>query len=443
MTDIRAFVEKTKRLGQLYVVKKKVSTKYEIAAITAKVDGSNAVLFENIKESKLRLVANLVGTRQRFAAAVGADESAIHQKVIASIGKAKRPKTSTSAKFFENSSKDLSVLPIVTHFEKESGPFITSSIVYAKNPEKKTQNSSFHRLMPIDRTHFSIRMVEGRHLHRSFVDAKEHGEDLRVAITVGVHPAVSIAGAYQAEWGDDELDIANSLLGGRLTLTKLPYSGRAVPSGAEIVMEGRILADMTHKEWMVEMLRTYDYARSQPVFELECLYFRNNAIFHDILSGYSEHRLLMGMPIEAKLNRDVRRAFPQTRQVVMSDGGCNWLHAVVQISKKKESDAKKAIEKTFGAHRSLKMVTVVDNDIDPSNPVEVEYAMATRFQADRDLTIIKKVRGSSLDPSSDQKSLLTAKLGIDATRPLSKRKEGFEIAKIPHQDRISLRDYIK
>jgi UbiD family decarboxylase len=142
----------------------------------------------------------------------------------------------------------------------------------------------------------------------------------------------------------------------------------------------------------------------------------------------------MGMPIEAKLNRDVKKAVPQTKQVVMTDGGCSWLHAVVQISKKKESDAKKAIEKTFAAHRSLKMVTVVDDDINPADPVSVEYAMATRFQADRGLTILEKVRGSSLDPSSDQKNLLTAKLGIDATKSLSKRPEGFEIAKIPGLD---------
>lgn len=443
MTDIRTFIDQTKKLGQLSVVKRKVSTKYEIAAVTAKADGANAVLFENIKESKLRLVANLVGTRARFASAVGAKESTIHQKVISAIEHAKKPKITTRAKFFENKSKDLTVLPIVTHFEKESGPFITSSIIYAENPEKKTQNSSFHRMMPIDKTHFSVRMVEGRHLHRSFMDAKQHGEDLKVAITVGVHPAVSIAGAYQAEWGEDELEIANSLLGGKLTLAKLPYSGRAVPSGTEIVMEGRILADKTHKEWMVEMLRTYDYAREQPVFELESLYFRNNAIFHDILSGYGEHRLLMGMPIEAKLNRDVKKEFPQTRQVVMSNGGCNWLHAVVQISKKKDADGKKAIEKTFAAHRSLKMVTIVDEDIDPSDAVAVEYAMATRFQADKNLTVVEKVRGSSLDPSSDQKNLLTTKLGIDATRPLQKRPEGFEIAKIPGLEKTSLKNYLK
>ena len=443
MVDLRNYILQIKKSKDLKTVKTKVSTKFEIAGITAKVDGLHVVLFENIKKSNFSLVANLVGTRKRFALAVGGSENNIHEKVISAIKKAKKPKIVSTGKFMENKSKNLFSLPIVTHFEKESGPFITSSIAYAKNPETGKQNSSFHRLMPIDKTHFSIRMVEGRHLHRCFIDAKEHGEDLKIAITVGVHPAISIAGAYQAEWGKDEIDIANSFLGGKLTLAKLPFTGLNVPSGAEIVMEGKILRDKTHREWMVEMLQTYDHKRSQPVFELENLYYRNNPIFHDVLSGYSEHRLLMGMPIESKLNGELKKTFPQTQQVSMTNGGCNWLHAVVQIKKKNESDPKKIIKKTFDSHRSLKQVTVVDEDIDPNSAESVEYAMATRFQADKDLIIIKNVRGSSLDPSSNQQKLQTAKMGIDATKSFSKQPEGFELAKIPKINKIKLEKYFK
>ena len=223
MVDLRNFISQIKKSKDLKTVKTKVSTKFEIAGITAKVDGSHAVLFENIKESNFSLVANLVGTRKRFALAVGGSENNIHEKVISAIKKAKKPKIISTGKFMENKSKNLFSLPIVTHFEKESGPFITSSIAYAKNPETGKQNSSFHRLMPIDKTHFSIRMVEGRHLHRCFIDAKEHGEDLKIAITVGVHPAISIAGAYQAEWGKDEIDIANSLLGRKINFSKTSF----------------------------------------------------------------------------------------------------------------------------------------------------------------------------------------------------------------------------
>jgi 2,5-furandicarboxylate decarboxylase 1 len=441
--DLRGYLSQVSKAKELAIVKKRVSTKYEIAAVTAKLDGSKAVLFENIKESKFCVVSNLVGTKKRFALAIGATEDKIHEKVIHAINHASRPKIIRKGRFMENHSQDLYDLPIITHFGKEPGAFITSSIIYTQNQETGTQNSSFHRLLRLDKRHFSVRMVEGRHLHRSYMYAKEHGEDLRVAITVGVHPAVSIAGAYQAEWGKDELEIANELLTRRLTLAACPYSGMLVPSESEIVLEGRILKDKTHKEWMVEMLRTYDFKREQPVFELDRMYFRNNPIFHDILSGYAEHRLLMGMPIEAKLNKNLKQVLPQVKSVVLSDGGCNWLHAIVQISKKKESDPKKAINAIFGVHRSLKHVTVVDDDIDPSNPAEVEYAIATRFQADKNLVIIPKVRGSSLDPSSDQKNLLTTKMGIDATKSFSKSKEGFEIAKIPGSEKVSLKNYLK
>ena len=440
--DMRSFLQQIKKSNDLVTVKKKVSTKYEVAAVTAKLDGSKAALFENINGSKFKLVSNLVGSRDRFAQAIGSKKSNINQKIIRAISSAKKPKTSATAKFFENSSKDISILPIVTHFQNESGPFITSSILYTKNPETKSQNTSFHRLMPIGKRQFSIRMVEGRDLHRSFMFAKKHGEDLPIAITVGVHPAISIASAFQAKWGKNELEIANSLLDNKLTLTKCPITGMLVPSTTEIVMEGKILQDKTHKEWMVEMLRTYDMPRSAPVIEIEKLYFRNNAIYHDILSGYSEARLLMGIPIESKLNGIMKKRFPQTKQVILTSGGANWLHAVVQISKTKSTNVKKIINETFANHRSLKMVIVVDDDIDPTDAVAVEFAMATRFQADKDLVIIKNVRGSSLDPSSDQKKLRTAKMGIDATIPASRRPDGFRLGKIP-KTKTNLKDYLK
>ena len=440
--DIRSFLQQIKKTNDIFTVKKSVSTKYEIAAVTEKLDGSKVVLFENVKGSKFKLTSNLVGSRDRFAQAIGSKKSDINQKIVRAISSAKKPRISSTAKFFENSSKDISILPIVTHFQNESGPFITSSILYTRNQEKKSQNSSFHRLMPIGKNQFSIRMVEGRDLHRSFMFAKKHGEDLPIAITVGVHPAISIASAFQAQWGKNELEIANSLLNNKLTLTKCPITGMLVPSTTEIVMEGKILQDKTHKEWMVEMLRTYDMPRSAPVIEIEKLYFRNNAIYHDILSGYSEARLLMGIPIESKLNGIMKKRFPQTKQVILTSGGANWLHAVVQISKTKSTNVKKIINETFASHRSLKMVTVVDDDIDPTDAVAVEFAMATRFQADKDLVIIKNVRGSSLDPSSDQKKLRTAKMGIDATIPASRRPDGFRLGKIP-KTKTNLKDYLK
>ena len=441
MADLRDYLGMAEAAGGLARVGRRVSPRFEIAAVTAHADGGPALLFENVEGGGgYRVVSNLLGTRQRFAMALGTQPEGIHGAVLEAISGAKEPGTVGQGRFMENRERTAAGLPVVTHFEKEPGPFITSSVVFAANPETGRQNSSFHRMMPVGEGRFTVRMVEGRHLDRCFQDTKGHGEDLRVAVVVGVHPAVLVAGAYQAEWGEEEMAIANAVLGGNLRMAPLEWSGLRVPADSEVVMEGRILQDVTEEEWMVEMLQTYDHKRRQPVFEVESVYHRDNPIFHDILSGYGEHRLLMGMPVESKIN-GILREMPQVVSASLTGGGCSWLHAVVRIRKRKDEDPREVISRTFGAHRSLKMVTVVDEDIDPGRAEAVEYAMATRFQADRDIEVIEDVRGSSLDPSSDQERLRTAKMGIDATRPLDKRPEGFEVARIPGLDDVRLDDY--
>jgi UbiD family decarboxylase len=439
--DLRDYLAALKKEGELVTIRKPVSTKFEIASLTKQLDGKQAVVFENVKESKISVAANVCGTRKRFAMSINTKPDAIHNRVFDALSKPSKPKVE-EGKFQENSSKDLSILPIITHFEKDAGPFITSSIVYAREQETNNQNASVHRFLYMDEKHMAIRMVEGRHLHKCYQYAKEHGEDLKVAVAIGVHPAVIIASAYQAAYGADEMEIANSLMQNSFALSKGEYSGLQVPSHTEIVLEGRILKDKFQEEWMVEMLRTYDHKRKQPVFELEEIRFRNNAIYHDILPGYAEHRLLMSMPVEAKVLQGVKNVVPTTKQVCLTDGGCNWLHAVVQIKKRLEGESKNALIAAFAAHPSLKMAIVVDDDIDPTNPEAVEYAMATRFQADKNMIIIPNAKGSSLDPSSDQENLLTTKVGIDATISMLKPKDKFEVARIPGDDKIKVDDYL-
>ena len=208
MDDLRSYISSLGR-GQLERVRDPVSPRYEVAARTADADGGPALLFEDVR--KFRMVSNLVGTRERFALAAGSAD--VYGRLSRAVSSARDPAEAGSAPFESNSSRSASKLPVVRHFSKESGAFITTSIIYARNPETGAQNLSFHRMMPLDARHFTVRMVEGRHLDRCFEDARAHGQDLRVAVTVGVHPAVSIAGAYQHRWGLGELGIANRLMG--------------------------------------------------------------------------------------------------------------------------------------------------------------------------------------------------------------------------------------
>jgi anhydromevalonate phosphate decarboxylase len=444
--DFRSFLEILERENDLVKISKNVKPKFELAAVVSKLEGKHAILFEKVNGSEEIIVAsNVVGTRKRFALAIGAKEQKlIHARVTQAIQRAFKPKvvSSAGAPFYENSSQDLFKLPVVTHFEKDAGPYFTSTIVFAKDQERKNQNSSIHRVLQLDDKHMVIRMVEGRHLHKCYSFAKDHGEDLKVAIAIGVHPAVSIAAAYQATYGIDEMLIANSLLDGELTLCKSNYSQLYVPTHSEIILEGRILKDRTEEEWMVEMLRTYDFRRKQPVFELDRIRFRNQAILHDILPGFAEHRLLMGLPVEAKMFDTIKNVVPTTKAVCLTNGGSNWLDAVIQIHKRLEGEPKNALIAAFASHPSLKMATVVDEDIEPTDPVAVEYAISTRCQADKGFMIVTNAKGSSLDPSSDQQNLLTTKVGIDATSTLLKPKERFEIAKIPDEEKIKISDYL-
>jgi UbiD family decarboxylase len=437
------FLKGLESANELLKIKKSVNPKFELAGIVSKLDKGKAVIFESVKGSKIKVAANVLGTRQRIAFSINAqNENMIQERIIDAIRKKSELHKIDRSNNWKKNSSNLHDLPIVTHFEKDSGAFITSSLVFARNNESGYQNLSTHRLLRLDKKRMAIRMVEGRHLHKCFTNAKEHGEDLPVSIIVGAHPAVSVAAAYQAPYGENELTLANSLVGDRLTLTRSPGTGLNIPKFAEILLEGRILVDETAEEQMVEMLRTYDIKRKQPVFELDKIYLTADPIYHDILPGYGEHRLLMGLPIESKLFHSVKDVVSGTRAVHLTDGGSNWLVAVIQITKKLEGEPKNAVVAAFAGHPSLKIAIIVDDDIDPTNPTEVEYAISTRCQADKDLLIIPNSKGSSLDPSSDQKNLITTKIGIDATATLLKSKERFEIAKIPDQDKIKLSDYL-
>ena len=437
------FLNELEKNDQLIRIKKSVDPKFELAGIVSKLDKDKAVIFESVKDSRIKVAANVLGTRYRIALSINSkNENLIQERINECIRNKSEIRNLTDNKIWVKNSKNLFDLPIVTHFEKDSGAFITSSLVIAKDKETGSQNLSTHRLLRLDNKRMAIRMVEGRHLHKCFTNSKDLNEDLPVSIIIGTHPAVSVAAAYQAPYGENELNIANSLMRDKLSLTKSPGTGLYVPTNSEILLEGRILADETAEEQMVEMLRTYDIRRKQPVFELDKIYLTSDPIYHDILPGYGEHRLLMGLPIESKLFHSVKDVVPGTRKVHLTDGGSNWLVAVVQIRKRLEGEPKNAIIAAFAGHPSLKIAVVVDDDIDPTNPTEVEYAISTRCQADKDLIVIPNSKGSSLDPSSDQNNLLTTKMGIDATATLLKSKDRFEIAKIPRVEKVRLSDYL-
>jgi UbiD family decarboxylase len=418
--------------NQLVQIDEDVSPRFEVSALMKEFDGGRILYFDNVKGSRSKIVAGVCGTRQRLCWALDVSHEALYQRIIEAWREPAQPKVMRGGPVNEVVEKArLSKLPILTHFEHDAGAYITSSVISARSPDGKIENVSIHRLQVLDDNHLAIRLVP-RHLYNIWKTAKEKKENVEVAITIGTHPAVMLAAASPVPFGVSEFGVANKFLSNKMTLVKCEHVNAYAPAEAELVLEGRILTDKEVTEGpLVDITGTYDIQRKQPVVELVSMMHRRDYMYQALLPSGSEHRLLMGLPHETMIWEAASKTVPRVKAVNLTQGGCGWLHAILSIDKLVDGDAKNALAAVFGAHPSLKHAVVVDTDIDVYDLSMVEWAIATRFQANEDLVIIPQARGSTLDPSADQETGLTTKVGVDATRPLNKPREKFELARIP------------
>ncbi len=432
--SLRQFLAEMEREKEVLHIKDKVSTKYEMSRIIRSFDKRGPILlFENVKSHRNRVAANVCGTRKRLCFALKADQEKFYARLTDAWRTGMKPRIVADGPARESRDRivDLSKHPILTHFEKDAGPYITSAIVHAKSHEEEVENVSVHRLQVLDKKRLAIRLVP-RHLFRLWTAAKKAGKDLDVAISIGVHPSVLLAASSPVPFGVNEFAVANALLDGGLRLVECNDVNAHAPAEAELILEGRISATREVAEGpFVDVTGTYDIQRKQPVIDIIGVTHRENYIYEGLLPSGAEHRLLMGLPREILIWESVSKVVPGVRAVNLSEGGNGWLHAVISIKKQVDGDAKNALLAAFAAHPSLKHAAVVDSDIDIFDASDVEWAIATRFQASEDLLVIQNVRGSTLDSSANQETGLTSKMGVDATRPLTKPKEKFERAAIP------------
>jgi len=372
-------------------------------------------------------VGNLWGDRERISSYFHIRKDEIVRKMLHAISHPVKPMEIDTPQFLDNVKEDFDLreLPIPKLFPGDAGRYVTAAVAAAEFRGKR--NLSFHRLMLLDDRRFAIRLVP-RHLYTMYRSSIAEGKDLPVAFCIGVCPSILLAAATSLEYSQDEMEIASSLrqstLGEPVQVSRT-RSGILVPAYSEFVLEGRITASTVEEGPFVDITGTYDKKRMQPVVEIDRIYHAHDPIFYIVLPGSTEHYLLMGLPREPLIYRTVGQVVPSVHNVRLTEGGCCWLHGVVSITKNKEGDGINAIMAAFTGHPSMKKVTIVDKDIDVYNDQEVEWAIATRFQASRGLVVIDNAAGSSLDPSSDGP---TSKVGIDATKPLG--AEGFEKASL-------------
>jgi UbiD family decarboxylase len=419
----RNFIKALDKNGELTKIAKPVSTEYEMAGIISAL-GEKPVYFEKVKESSYPVVAGLVSSKELIAQSLGISKDQLLPKLSAAI---EHPVSSQVIKKGEcqevvESKVDLTKLPIMRYTEKDGGKYIASAVSIIKDPEFGTQNMCFHRLMLVDKNRFVARIVENRGTDTAL---KKAGGELDIAICIGNSTAVLLSAATTMPMGVDELGMANALE--ETALVKCKTVDLEVPKDCEIVLEGRITKEKTAEGPFLDTTGTIDRIRQQPIIEIKCVTHREKPIYQTLLPGRREHQFLMGMPKEPTIFNEVNKVCG-CKDVYITPGGCSWLHAVVQIKKKNQDDGKKAISAAFEGHKSLKHCVIVDDDIDIYNPHDVEWAIATRFQADKNVVILPNQPGSSLDPSGDLtegKKATTCKMGLDATIPFGKTDKSF------------------
>lgn len=414
--SLRSFLEDCKLRGEAVEIEHRLSSRFEAAQLLMKYDAGPVLILRGVDGKDVSVVAGLASKRERIYRALGVDEHSYYRTVSQALRQPLEPEEVEDAAFKEvDLGSSLERLPILTYYEGDPGPYITAGVVVAKDVEEGFQNASIHRLQVLSHDRLAIRIVP-RHLYAIYSRAARKEQDLDVAIVIGLHPAVLFAASCSPPLGVDELWVANRLLNGRLKVVSLGGAGIKVPADAEIAIEGVIRPGEEAIEGpFIDVTGEYDEARRQPVVRVRRVYARRGALYHAILPGGWEHRLLMGMPKEVSIWESVRMVVPEVRAVRLTSGGFNWLHAVVAIRVQWEGDGKNAAIAAMAGHPSLKHVVVVDEDVDVDDPVAIEKAIALNVQGDEDIILVRGARGSSLDPSS-KRTGITCKVGVDATK---------------------------
>ncbi len=411
---LRTFLDMLAAQNELRRVAQPVSARLEAAALIATLD-EHPVLLEEVAGSAYRVTAGIVSRRSYLASAIGMPPDELLHRLVDALAAPVSPPFVVEAPWQEvaEPTVDLRRLPVLTYWENDAGPYVTAGVLFLADPQTGP-NASFHRLLQLDERHFVARLVEQRTTHTAWRHAAP--DDLPVAVAIGLPPHILLAASMGPPPGVDEMSLAQALAPTPMVRCR---NGVAVPWAAEIILEGRLQQRLALEGPFVDLTGTLDVVRQQPILVIDRVYHRRRPIYQALLPGGWEHQLLMGLPKEPTICAAVATV-ADCRHVYITPGGASWLHAVVQIHKTDADAGVRAGEAAFRGHPSLKHVVVVDDDVDLFNADMVEWAIATRFQADRDLQVWPDRPSSSLDPSAQHvpgKKARGAKMALDATVP--------------------------
>jgi 2,5-furandicarboxylate decarboxylase 1 len=406
--------------------KERINLDYDATAVAMELERgrswhSPVLRFDNVEDYPFPVVTNVFATRRRYALAFGTTEDKLIPEWASRGDRVIEPKAVDNAPVHEvvykGADVDLARIPIKKHFERDAGRYITNGIVIANDPETGVRNASFHRMQVKGRTRLGTSLHSRRHLWDYVKRAEELGRDIPIAVVIGAHPIFTFAGLWKGPLTTDEYAVAGGLRGAPMEIARAKTVPVDVPADAEIVLEGHILRTIREPEGPFAEFTGYHSERStEQVIEVTAITHRKGAIYQDIVGGMSdEHCSLLAVPQEARLLKALRSHFSNVTAVSYPKSGTCRLHAYIAMRNPTVGQQKNAAMIAFAEDLSLKLVVIVDDDVDIFNDQDVFWAMATRMQADEDIDIIRNAFGAILDPSNHAGR--TAKMIIDATRP--------------------------
>lgn len=442
---LHKYVQHLTDQGRIITIKKPVNPVFEMAAILKKVNGETGVVFTDIMGYDQQVVSGLCGSREDWANYFGGTPYQVRERLVQALRSPLPWQEITEAPCQEIRYPVpvdlLKTFPIPKFSELDSGHFITAGVVIVKEPGTGNIHMSIRRLQ-VNSDHTISVLIESPGLMEQYLQYQAQGKDMEIAVAIGLHPVLLLASQINSQlFPVDKVAVAGALAGSPVPVVRCQTIDVLVPADAEIILEGKLVAHKRQVEGPFgELAGYYGPATDQPYMEITQVTSRNQPWFQTISPGSNEHKLGGALVREIVLLDAVRRVVPGVQDANVTMGGGGRFHAVVAINKQFEGEGKTALLAALGSNKDLKLVVVVNDDIDIFDSAEVEAAMASRMQADEDVFIVSGARGSSLEPSHNLRGL-TAKMGIDATYPLREAPK-FARIRTPGMDNIKLDDYL-
>lgn len=441
---MRRFIDDLTRRGELVAVHRKIDPRYQLAAVTKAVQnaGEQAVLFEAVEGSDFPVVSNLYGSHERLRRLIGAGDRTFCQRWIELTDAClagrdadvlEQAPASVEAEFHDGT---LSDLPAITWHEHDAGPYFTSAIFLAREPDSGVPNLSFHRAMQVSDQELRIRLGSTHDLARYHAKAEARGEPLEAALLLSCPPEIFLAACASLPYEASELVMAAQIAGGKIAMRHCKTIDLDVPASCDIVVEGRILPNVKRPEGPFgEFMGNYVGVGDNHVFEVTHVSYRPNAVFHGLLCGSPEDLRPLEALTAARVYRHVAAQVPGVIDVCCRP---NIMISIIKIRKTYEGQGKHAILAALGSYLDYnKVVIVVDEDVDIYDLDDVMWAYMTRGRADTRAMVLNDIPGFYRDPHKDH----WGRLCIDATMPFGREAE-FARKRVPGEDTVDLKEWL-